>query len=381
MIVGTLKQLISSLKNNFLIYIISFVVLPVAFALILANAQEGMFSGEINITATKIEIEDYDNSNYSKALMDIFESEEIKKYYEITEDADLKIVIPENFEENLLNNKIDLKVETLTKDGTIYELEYLKGFLSDVGDSLLVAEKNNKVINSVDNEELAMDIKANLESIQSQNIVENKKIEPENKISSKIYTAITYMQFIFINYLMTMAVGSKKLSETTALEMRVDLLPVDKVKLSIIDSLGHSLLIFVFSLMYMGIMNLLGMAFLDNILSYVVATLIISITVGAMSLLLSNLKKEISIIIMYLVLGIQMILGGMIGPVDKVFGGTFLESLSNLNLNGIFSKPLMDIFNDVISIKTFIPHIVVSTVCIIISIIIIKISHKKKVGA
>ena len=381
MIVATFKQLVSSLKNNFFVFILSFVILPVAFAIILSNTQKGMFSGKVEVHSSKIEIEDNDNSKYSKVFKNIFETEEMEKYFEISKEADYKITIPKNFEKELLNSKVNLKVETLTKKATVYELEYTKEFLKSVGDSLLVSVKNNNVINSIDDEELANEVKVNLEKIQSQIIVANEQIEPKNKMTSDIYTAITYMQFIFINYLMTMAVGAKKLSETTALEMRVDMFPVKKVKLNIVSALMNSLLIFVFSLIYMAIMNLLGMAFLNNILIYVLATLIICLTVGFISLLLGCVKKEISIVIMYLILGVQMILGGMIGPVDKVFGGTFLESLSNLNFNAIFSKPLMDVFNNTINIKTFIPHIVVTIVCIIISTIIIKINEKKKVGA
>ena len=381
MIVATFKQLVSSLKNNFFVFILSFVILPVAFAMILSNFQKEMFSGKIEVQSSKIEFEDNDNSQYSKVFKNIFENKEMEKYFEISKDADYKITIQKNFEKDLLNGKVNLKVETLTKKATVYELEYTKEFLKSVGDSLLISVKNNQVINSIDNEELANEVKDNLENIQSQIIVENRQVEPKNKMTSEIYTAITYMQFIFINYLMTMAVGAKKLSETTALEMRVDMFPVKKVKLNIVSALMNSLLIFIFSIMYMAIINLLGMAFLNNILIYVLTTLIICITVGFISLLLSCVKKEISIIIMYLILGVQMLLGGMIGPVDKVFGGTFLESLSNLNFNAIFSKPLMDVFNNTISIKTFIPHIAVTIVCIIISTIIIKTNEKKKVGA
>ncbi len=381
MIVASIKQLISSFKKSYLAFIITFVIFPVVFALILSSTQEEMFSGKIDFKATKIEIVDNDNSDYSKAIKDIFKNKEIEKYYKISKDPDFKIVIPENFEKNLLDNKINIKVETLSEKASIYELEYIKEFLKSIGDSILVTENNNKIISTVNNEELAKEIEEKLYSIQQGNTVENIKIEPENKISSKIYSSITFMQFIFINYLMTMAVDAKKLSETTSLEMRVELLPVNKVKLNIVTALSNGLFVFIFTLMYIVIVNLLGMAFQDNIIQYIVASFIISITVGFISLLLGNIKKEFAIIIMYFVLGIQMILGGMIGPVGKLFGGTFIESLSNINFNKIFSKPLMDVFNNSLSIKTFIPHIAVSLICLLIGIVIIKIDNKKRVGA
>lgn len=381
MIIATLKQFYSTIKKNFASYFFTFLVMPIGLSLLLSNANTSLFSGEIEINPLSITIKDKDNSEYSKLLEKIFKDKEMKKFFKVEEKGDYLITIPEEFENEILESgKFNITIETIEDNSSIYGLETIESILNSVGKGIVKSIENNKISESLSEVNLKAQVFNDLTQMQNTVFLENKKIESSSKLTSQSFYAMTLMQFLFLNYLLSAVVSSKKLSETTALFQRIDMLPVNKIKYKLVDTLGDSFILVLFALIYMLIYRILAKAFMENFGMYILSILVISITVGFIIFLLNNIKKEVAMILANIAMYLQLVFGGMIGPVDKLFSGTIMEKLSNINLNVIFLDPLMSAFNNNISLKTFIPHIMVIIVCIIISLIIITIKEKERIG-
>ncbi|QQK07868.1 ABC transporter permease [Miniphocaeibacter halophilus] len=381
MIIATLKQFYSTIKKNFASYFFTFLVMPIGLSLLLSSFNTSLFSGEIETNPLSITIKDKDKSDYSKILEKTFEDKEMKKFFKVEEKGDYLITIPKEFENEILESgKFNITVETIGNNSSIFGLETIESVLNSIGNGIVKSIENNKISQSLNEENLKEKVFNDLTQIQNTAFLENRKIESSSKLTSQSFYAMTLMQFLFLNYLVSAVVGSKKLSETTALFQRIDMLPVNKIKYNLVDTFGDSFILILFAFVYILIYRVLGKAFTENLGMYFIAILIISITVGFILFLFKNIKKEVAIVIANIAMYLQLVFGGMLGPVEKLFSGTIMEKLSNINFNKIFLDPLMNAFNNNISLKTFIPHIIVIAVCITASSIIITIKEKERIG-
>lgn len=381
MIIATLKQFYSTIKKNFASYFFTFLVMPIGLSLLLSSFNTSLFSGEIKTNQLSITIKDKDDTEFSNLLEKTFEDKEMKKFFKVEEEGDYLITISEEFESEILENgKFNVTVKTIGDNSNIYGLETIETVLNSIGNEIVKSIENTKIAESLKEVNLKEKVFNDLTQIQNTAFLENTKIESSSKLTSQSFYAMTLMQFLFLNYLLSAVVGSKKISETTAIYQRLDMLPVNKIKYNLIDTFGDSLLLFIFAIIYILIYRILGKAFMENLGMFIVAVLIISITVGFILFLFKNIKKEVAVVLANVAMYLQLVFGGMLGPVEKLFSGTIMEKLSNINFNKIFLDPLMNSFNNNITLKTFIPHIIVIIVCVIVSSVIITIKEKERVG-
>ncbi len=363
MLIASLKNSYNSIKSNFISFAFGFVIMPLLLAVLMPKFQGGMVSGEIEVKPISIGIIDEDNSNYSSVVKNIFENEESKKYFIENNENDYIIKIPNGFEKNIIDNhKIDFVVESNTAKPSMYSLELTKGYLESIGNILLKNESNAKIMSNIEDPVTIAKTMEELNYIQSGIEFKNETLVPETNMNNIVQSTLTMMQYIFISYLMSAVMSGKKLLETTGVFTRIGTLPVDRFKMELAEVITSGLTIFFFTLIYIIISRLMHLGFTEELLKYILVAFIISISVATFTQFMGNIKKEIGMVIVYVILYGQIVLGGMIGPVNKIFEGTFIERISFLNLNALLVNPFMDIANNIFSISSLIIPIIVAIV-------------------
>lgn len=379
MLIANLKNLLNTIKKNPFTFFFSFLLMPLALALILFKSQSSMMSGEIDISPISINIVDNDMSSYSELIKKSFETEESKKYFILSEDNDYLISIPKGFENKIVdNNKIDLSIETISDSPSIYDTELINSYLNSLGQAILKNKDRSTILSSIDDEEKRLQVLNDLNYIDSPIEIEKENILKEEKIPFNEYNGIVMIQYIFISFLLSSIIGSKKLSDTTGLPMRMKTLPVNRYNFELTEIITNTLTLFAFSSLYIFICRIIDMGFSNNLGLNLLIALSISLTTSTFLQFLSNIKQEIAIVVVYVILYGQLILGGMMGPVNKLFENTVIENFMDLNLNSIFTRPFMDLGNGIFNINSLIPGITVSLLSFVFLCIAINLDKFKK---
>ena len=142
--------------------------------------------------------------------------------------------------------------------------------------------------------------------------IEQENILKEEKISFNEYNGITMIQYIFIMFLLSATVGSKKLKETTGLPMRIETLPVDRFKLNVSELISSSLVIFVSAAIYISISRLIDMGFSKDYFLNILSALVVSLSVGSFAQFLLGINDTLASVVTYGILYGQLIFGGLI---------------------------------------------------------------------
>lgn len=372
MLIANLKSLYNNIRNNALVYFFSFLLMPLGLSIVMFKTQSSMMSGKIKITPISINIVDEDRSASSSLLVESFKQEDSKKYFILKEDGDFKLTIATGFEDLLLEeNRLKLVVETEGNSPSIYDEEFLKTYLDSLGRSILNEVYKGKLIANMEDQEASLKLLEELNEIESGIDIGKENILKEEKIAFNEYNGITMIQYIFITFLMSAVLGNKKLKETTGLDLRIASLPVDPFKFQMSELVAGSINMFLFSALYIVVCRFIGMGFSKNLFENLLLSFIISFTTASLAQVLINIRVGIATLISYIILYSQLVLGGMIGPVNKLFENTIMEKFTGLNLNTIFINPFMDLGNEIFSIRSLLANLIVIFFSIVILYILL----------
>ncbi len=282
------------------------------------------------------------------------------------------MTIANGFEDLLLEeNRLNLVVETEGNSPSIYDEEFLKTYLDSLGRSILNEVYKGKLIANMEDQEASLKLLEELNEIESGIDIGKENILKEEKIAFNEYNGITMIQYIFITFLMSAVLGNKKLKETTGLDLRIASLPVDPFKFQMSELVAGSINMFLFSALYIVVCRFIGMGFSKNLFENLLLSFIISFTTASLAQVLINIRVGIATLISYIILYSQLVLGGMIGPVNKLFENTIMEKFTGLNLNTIFINPFMDLGNEIFSIRSLLANLIVIFFSIVILYILL----------
>jgi len=107
------------------------------------------------------------------------------------------------------------------------------------------------------------------------------------------------------------------------------------------------------------------MGFSKELYKNLLVALSISLTTASFLEFLGHIKEGLALVLSYMILYGQLIFGGMIGPVNKIFENTVMERFMKINLNTILTKPFMDIGNGLFSYRSLVPSILITILSII----------------
>lgn len=326
----SIKFFFKTLKNTFFINLFSFLILPLAMSLFLINIGKVQFQSLNKSEVTPIIISDNDKSDSSKSFVS-FIDKDLNKLFEITNDkytSVLEIIIPNNYEESLLNNKeTSIEIKNLTtKSGTS---NLLKNIIDDYHESLYFV------------------------SIET-SFIENSFVKSNLTQTSGDYFSIICLTYLVVLFISNVILGSY-LCESNGYKKRMLSMPISRTTLLIYDFVTLFIYSLIFVLPYILIHRYLNISFTGNLTILIFLALIISILMSSCSNFISVFfPKKYGQVIVYGLLFVQMILGGIFSPfvdiLEKFYKYSPLYLISDLftkfieynNINSII-KPTLTI--------------------------------------
>lgn len=326
----SIKFFFKNLKSTFIMNLFSFLILPLAMSLLFINIGETQFQNLNKSSITPIVISDNDKSGSSKSFVN-FIDKDLGKLFEITNDkdtSDLEIIIPNNYEESLLNNKeTSIEIKKLTTGAMSSNL--LKSIIDDYHESLYFV------------------------GIET-SFIENSFVKSNLTQTSGEYFSIICLTFLVIMFISNVILGNY-LYESNGYKKRMLSMPISRATLLVYDFVTLFIYSLIFVLSYILIHRYLNISFTGNLTILIFLSMIISILMSSCSNFISVFfPKKYGQVIVYGLFFAQMILGGMLTPfvdiLEKFYKLSPLYLISDLltkfveynNINSII-KPTLTI--------------------------------------
>lgn len=317
-IIVSFKMMVSQWKQMLLMYSI----FPLILSFLMGYFQRESFKPDMNMDKIKVTITDKDKSESSKSFMDFFNSEEMKRLFEVKDNGDYFITIPEGYEKSLSDMKeTSIKIEEKERVSSGNEA-IVRGVIDQYGKIITQgAVISNKIqaLGTEDKDKLYKEIANKLSELTQKSSIKESILQGEATLTSyenQGASMITYFLILIIfscvsGYHMDKENGSfKKLMST----------PISRLNFFNLDLLIFFIYSFVYSLLYILTFRVAGIAFkgVNPILIFsllVCQSLVVTAFAG---LIIAFVSKKYSNIIMMLVMYFQIIFGGIFLPVKDV---------------------------------------------------------------
>ncbi|MDI7815163.1 ABC transporter permease [Clostridioides difficile] len=351
----SVKTMLKGLKSSFILNLIYFLALPLVLAGFLGMVTESMFQNPIKTDLTSIVIYDKDNTKLSSNLTGYLKND-LSSILTVQKDdskADLKLTIPKGYENNLLNEKSNtLSIEKLKSSDNIAIL--LQDILDTYHEKLYL--NNSQKLSSED-----------FSKLFNKNSIDASIIKNNVKQNSYEYFALVSLGFLVIIFIMN-NILSNYINESKGLSKRLYSMPVTRVQFLIYDFVGLWIYSFIFLLLYVLFFRILGITFKGNFAILTSLCALSSCFMTSISTFVTAFfSKKYGTVIVYALLFLQTVFGGIFSMVNDVF--TKFTSLSPTYLIGtLFSN--YETFKTIDSIGSLIfICLIASTVLIALSII------------
>lgn len=356
---------------------ISFLILPMALALIYGNMQKNMFdTKDQNIDAVKVHFQYNQESEKGKILKQILSQNEITKFIDqVKNNAEYTVIIQDDFKNAEIKGK---------NEGTV-KFAMLKNFLTAVINNfnkydLMQSSINSLGINEAQKNELMNNVITSLNQSNGESSIKEQIVEGYKTIGSIEYYTISMFSFTSLILIVTLAsYFYREIKE--GIVRRSLSTPSNKRNYF----LGNMTAVFIISLIittiYIIINRIRGIAFLGNPVYIAVIILAQSILCASVvGFVTAFIKKEMTANIL---LNIIFIVPSMFGGVffyDEIVRNKIMQKIMDFAPNALVLNAYKDLsitgsFNAIQG--NLLSMIVLSIVLVVLSLV--KIEHKWEV--
>lgn len=349
-----IKLFIKTIKNTFVLHLISYLLLPIALCSFMGMVTSSEFDNPINTEITKIIISDNDTSSMSNHLVNFFE-DNLRDIVEVTKDksdASLEIIIPNNYEKNISNKKsTTIEIKKLDNNSSV----------ATVLQNVIDGYHEKLYLNGLDN--------SNINNLFNKSSIETSLVNSNINQSSSEYYAITILAYLAMMFIMNNVIGSY-LGESNGLAKRIYSLPISRVRNLFFDCIISWIYSFLFIVLYVLFYKYLGIAFRGNFTLIILLCAITSLFISTTSRFMSSFfSKKIGNILIYTLFIVQTIFGGMLGPVNE-FTTKFIKLSPIYLINDMFTS-----FSVNNNLSSFIDS---AMICILLSLVLFILSAIKE---
>lgn len=311
-IIPHIKKEIRLLFKSNLIYISTFIILPLVMTVIYGSMQKDLFEGKQEIEVIRAKFNYDENSEKGKVFKEILNSEGMEELIvDVDEDEKFIVDIDENFKDINIENKVSSK----------YSSEILKSFLQMVSNNMdqykivqdkiegsnLTSEEKGKVFNST--MEL-MNREFSKESFETRILTGYKKIGAREYYNISLFTMAIMILIITV-------VNNFYKEKEEGIAKRIVSSPTNKVQYFISQLFSCFINTMFISVGYILISRVLGFGFQENLLVLILISFIQSILVSAFAGIIIAFVKEKKLV---------MVLSGSIIAIPLLFGGIFVPN-------------------------------------------------------
>ncbi|WBW97065.1 ABC transporter permease [Oceanirhabdus sp. W0125-5] len=378
------KVAMISIIKQFPIFVFVFMVFPIALGVIMSYILSDSFTQPSNIKPIMITIKDEDNSKASKTLIEFFNSNEMKKIIEIKEDGEkikLEILIPNGYENSLMSLK-EFNIEINEKDsGTKRSSTIISGLLDKYNEEisyqyLIKRNIDNKDISQQEKEELFQNINNEIKSVYSASLIEGSIIKTRKNFTSYEYYSITFLGFLFIMLIMTLA-SSQYIETEIGISRRIMSTAITRTEYFNYGLVSIYIMAVIFNLLYVFGYRVMGLSFKGSIPLLILITFVQSILVTAVTgFFMAFFKKKSGTIVMNTLLIYQIVAGGMFMSQDSIRDNVFLRTLGKYSPDVLINKAYKNflIYNSLESTKLYLCLIIIVAILFyIVSLIKVRI--------
>lgn len=342
-----LKLNIKGIIKEFPSFVLSYGIYPIILALVMGYMQKDLFTPSISNPIMSVIIQDEDNTIQSKNLVSFLKSEEMSKVITVKsskdESFDYTIRIPKGYEDSLLGyNTSSVIVEAEEKASTTMGnilMNIIDKYNAEVSQGLVI-EKNieNMPISEEEKERLISEINQILIKAYTTDPIKSNIHTVRKSLNSYEYYSITFLSFAFIIFLMAV-VNSDALEKEIGIYHRIMSTSMTKIQNFNYGFASSYLTMLVANTIYIFAYRIAGLSFKGPLPLLVLIILVQSLLITAIGNLISSLfGKKYGQPLIQLLLIVQMVFGGMLGPLTKYNSSKVMIFLSKLKPDILISN-------------------------------------------
>lgn len=382
-IIAYTKLILKSTWKNMSVLLFSFVVFPVVLSLIVGYAQRNMMNPNLEINKLKVYLSDKDNTKSSQALLQFLNDEQVKKLLDIKanlKDANYSVIIPLGYEKAILNNqqaKININVSSSGNDNSVSIIsQILEDYDKSLSHQLIILSKvDQKSLSEEDKKQLISKLQAQINENNSKGLIDNILVKGKKSLSSYEYYSTSFLAFLFVMVASNL-VAAGFMDKENGMEKRIMSAPLTKYEYFNYNMVMNFIFSFILYVIYILVFRLMKLSFNCSIPLLLFTALIQTLlTVGLASILWSFTSKKFSMTFMSVLTIIQMLLGGMFIPPEKI-NIAAIKVISNFSPGALITRSYNNllIYNNLDSIALYLGAMVIlSLVMYIIGLLGVKV--------
>lgn len=379
-----LKLSLKGLIKEFPAFLLSYAVYPIVLSLVMGYVQKDMFTPVVNDPIFSIIVVDEDNTKESQNLVSFLNSEDISKILTIksndSEKFDYTLRILKGYEDSLLGNspssiKVEAEENSSTTMGNVL-VNIVDKYNKEISQDLII--RNNIENNSLSKEEkskLVGEINAILTNAYSTDSIKTNIHNVRKNLNSYEYFSISFLNYAFIVFVMAV-IASDALEKENGLYNRIMSTSITKFQYFNYGVMSNYLMMVVVNLIYVGAYKISGLSFKGSLPILLLIVLVQSFMITVIGTLISTIfKKKYGLPLVQVFLIFQLILGGMIGPLDKLGSNAIFTFFAKYKPDILISNTYKNyiIHNNLSSISNYLLiMVVISMVLYLINILAIQ---------
>lgn len=319
-----LKVSLKGIIKEFPTFVLSYAIYPIIIALVMGYVQKDMFTPVVNDPIFSIIIVDEDNTRESENLISFLNSEEISKVMTAkssdSEKFDYTLRIPKGYEDSLLGKtsasvRVEAEEKSPTSLGNIL-VNIVDKYNKELSQGLVIHQNiENKSLENKDS--LIEEINRVLIKAYTTDSIKNNIHSVRKSLNSYEYYSVSFLNFAFIIFLMAVIV-SDALEKENGLYNRIMSTAITKWEYFNYGIMSNYLMMVVANIFYVGAYRVAGLSFKGSLPILLLIVLVQSFMITVIGTLISTIfKKKYGLPLIQVFLIVQMIFGGMIGPLHK----------------------------------------------------------------
>ncbi len=332
-----LKVSLKGIIKEFPAFVLSYAMYPLILALVMGYVQQDMFTPTINDPIFSVVIVDEDNTKESQGLVSFLNSEEISQVMTIVSDDnekfDYTLRISKGYKDSLLgNSRATVKVEAEEKSSTTMGnvlVNIVDKYNMEISQGMLISKNiENTSLTPEEKDKLVEEVYTILTEVYDTDSIENNIYSVRKSLDSFEYFSVTFLSFGFIIFVMAI-IASDAIEKENGLRNRIMSTSITRFQYFNYGLVSNYFTMIVINSLYIGVYRLSGLSFQGPLPLLMLIILIQSLLITTIGTLISTLfKKKYGLPLVQIFLIFQMILGGMIGPLDKWTGNPLFEFFS-----------------------------------------------------
>lgn len=378
--------LISNLKSIRIMWkqvLLMYIIFPVILCAAMGYFQKDEYRPTTKINKINIQVVDKDNTNSSKQFVEFLKSDSLKELFNIKQKADYVLIIPEGYENNLVNLKKDTITVNEKKRDSGYDDYIIKELIKEYGLQLTQVSTISKNITNMsvnDKEKLFNEVIGDINSISQKRALKGNIVKAKRTLTSYENEAASMMTYIVFMMILGF-IASHYTDKENGSFKRIVSTPITRFQYFNLTLVSFFSVSFIYGLLYILSMRVSGMGFIGTNPILLTAVLIAqSIFITFISgFFVAFFKKNVANTIIVILMYAEIIFGGAFIPQKAIANGAFIPYLK-FTIGNMFTQAYKNciIFNSFSKVYIYlVVMIAVSALLYVLSAVRVKIGWEE----